>query len=229
MTGVARTGGRATGGPIARRLPRVVVAVGVALLWHNVLLPRLNAGIRVRTVASAAFATGYARAFGTGVRWGRPARHPLATFGPPAVVVAGYGVALAVPALRARLAGFASRAPEVSRAEWVAVHIPLGTVYSEELIFRGTLDPLLDELAGPRLGLWLGATTFGLWHIAPARAAGDSVPASVLGTGSSGLLLGWLARRTGGILAPALLHLAVNGGGALAPALAAPHGHSPRT
>ncbi|MCM6772957.1 CPBP family intramembrane metalloprotease [Nocardia sp. CDC159] len=190
------------------------------LLWSNRVLPRLHLGIRGRTVANTAFATGYGLAFGRGVPIGRVTRRPITTFAPAAAVLAGYGVALAIPSLRARLTGFAERAPEVPVAEWAAVHIPLGTVYSEELIFRAILDPLLDEAAGP-LGPWLGATTFGLWHIAPARAAGDDVPLSVAATTLGGLFLGWQRRRTGGILAPALLHLALNAGGAIAPHLAA--------
>ncbi|MBB5913165.1 hypothetical protein BJY24_002032 [Nocardia transvalensis] len=174
--------------------------------------------MRGRTVANAAFATGYGITFGgrpnwgsgRGLRWGA---------GAAAVVVAGYGVALSIPALRSRLAGFADRAPEAPLAEWAVVHIPIGTVYSEELIFRGTLDPLLDDVAGS-VGKWLGPLIFGLWHIHPARSAGDNVPASVAATAAGGLVLSWLRRRSGSATAPALLHLALNDGGALAPAAA---------
>lgn len=135
-------------------------------------------------------------------------------------VVAGYGVALAVPALRWRLAELTDRGPGVPTSEWVAVHIPLGTVYSEELVFRGTLDPLLDRVLGPRAGALVGAAAFGLWHVAPARAVGDSVPATVVVTTAGGLVFGWLRRRTRGTVTPALLHLAMNVGGAIAPRLA---------
>ncbi|WP_063910260.1 CPBP family intramembrane glutamic endopeptidase [Nocardia gamkensis] len=189
------------------------------LLWSNAVLPRLGLGIRGRTVANAGFATAYALALRAepgrcappGVRWGL-----LATSG----VMAGYGAALAVPSLRWQLAELADRGPDVSTSEWVAVHIPLGTVYSEELVFRGTLEPLLDRRFGPRAGAVLGAVTFGLWHIAPARAVGDSVPATVAVTTVGGLLFGWLRRRTAGTAAPALLHLAMNAGGGIAPRLA---------
>ncbi|MFI5780186.1 lysostaphin resistance A-like protein [Nocardia sp. NPDC051570] len=193
--------------------------MSIPTLWSNLVLPRLGLGMRGRTAVNAAVATAYARIFGRGVPIGSPARRPLATFGPAAAVIAGYGVALAVPALRARLAGFGDRAPEVPLVEWAAVHILLGTVCSEELIFRATLDPLLDQTVGP-LGTWLGAGVFGLWHIAPARGAGDNVPVAIAVTTVGGLVLGWQYRRTGGVLAPALLHLAVNVGGALAPAVA---------
>lgn len=146
-----------------------------------------------------------------GVGWGL-----LAASG----VVAGYVVALAVPSLRWQMAELADRGPEVSTREWVGVHIPFGTVYSEELVFRGTLDPLLDRVLGPPAGASVGAATFGLWHIAPARAVGDSVPLTVAVTTAGGLVFGWLRRRTGSTAAPALLHLAMNAGGAIAPRLA---------
>ena len=113
-------------------------------------------------------------------------------------------------------------------AEWVTIHIPLGTVYSEETIFRGTLDPLLDEVAGP-VGKWCGALIFGLWHIHPARAAGDSVAATLAATAVGGLIFSWLRRRTGSATAPALAHLALNAGGALAPRVARAVGNHSRS
>jgi hypothetical protein len=193
--------------------------VAFPLIWSNMVLPRLGLGIRGRTAANAGFATAYALASraeqGRG-SW-RGARCGLLA---AAGVVAGYVAALAVPSLRWRLAELAERGPEVSTAEWAAVHIPLGTVYSEELVFRGTLDPLLDHVFGPRTGALLGAATFGLWHIAPARAVGDSVPATVAVTAAGGLVFGRLRRRTAGTVAPALLHLAMNAGGAIAPRVA---------
>lgn len=202
-------------GPVAR----TIAAVAVPLVWNNAVLPRLGLGIRGRTAANAGFATVYALALRAdpgrrsrrGAGWGL-----LAAAG----VVAGYGAALAVPSLRWRLAELADRGPEVPASEWVAVHIPLGTVYSEELVFRGTLDPLLDRLLGPLAGALLGSAAFGLWHIAPARAVGDSVPVTVAVTTAGGLMFGWLRRRTRDTAAPALLHLAMNAGGAIAPRLA---------
>lgn len=146
----------------------------------------------------------------TGICWGTA----LIT-----VVIAGYGVLLAVPPTRSRLAEFAAREPDVSLAEWVTIHIPLGTIYTEELIFRTTLDPLLKQSFG-RSGTWLSAASFGLWHIAPARTASDSVPGTVAATALGGLILSRLRHRTDSTLTPALLHLALNTGGAIAPYLA---------
>ncbi|WP_433599946.1 lysostaphin resistance A-like protein [Nocardia sp. CA-135953] len=202
------------------RVAKTAVAVGVPLVWSNWLLPRSKLDLRGRTAANAGFATGYALAFRGRPNWlsARGFGYGLASAG---VVATGYGVAVAIPALRERLGGFADRAPDVPLDEWVAVHIPIGTVYSEELIFRATLNPLLDKEFGPRCGALIGAATFGCWHIYPARAAGDSVPASIAATAAGGGLFDLLRRRTDSATAPALLHFAVNAGGALAPRIAA--------
>ncbi|MGA6207114.1 CPBP family intramembrane glutamic endopeptidase [Nocardia testacea] len=197
---------------------RVLGAVGLPLLWNNMVLPRLGLDHRGRTAANALAATGYALVFGGRPRW-FSARGLLYGFGCAGIVAAGFAAAAAVPPLRRALSAPPDRAPETSTVEWVAVQIPLGTVYSEELIFRATLEPLLDKEFGERPGRLLGATAFGLWHIHPARAAGDSVPATVAFTGAAGLLFGALYRRTGSAAAPALLHWAVNAGGALVPRL----------
>lgn len=208
--GVARVVGaaRAVG---AARVVGAVGAAGVALGWHNVALPRLGLDARGRTAANVAVATVFARVFDGDPRWSEP-RGRRWGLGSAAVVLTGYGLALAIPAARRALAATPDRAPGVGIAEWVTVHIPLGTVYSEELIFRGTLDPLL--------GLPGTAAVFGLWHIHPARAAGDPVPVAVAATAAAGLVFGLLRRTSGSAIAPALLHLAVNAGGALAPYLA---------
>ncbi|MFI6870457.1 type II CAAX prenyl endopeptidase Rce1 family protein [Nocardia sp. NPDC050406] len=188
------------------------------LVWSNRVLPGLQLDMRGRTAANVVFASGYAAALGGRPHWLSPRgwRVGLAAAG---ITLAGYGAALAIPGLRERLAEIADRAPEVSDAEWVLVHIPLGTVYSEEMIFRATLSPLADETAG-WFGKWLSAAVFGLWHIHPARASGDPVPGAVAATAAAGFVFDELGRRTGSTTAPALLHLAVNAGGALTPPLA---------
>jgi len=202
------------------RITKTIVAMGVPLAWSNWVLPRLNLDLRGRTAANAGFATGYALAFRGRPNWlsARGLGYGLAS---ASMVAAGYGAAVAMPAVRDRLGKFADRAPDVPLGEWVIAHIPVGTVYSEELIFRATLDPLLDNTFGPCGGSLIGAATFGLWHIHPARAAGDGVPASIAATAVGGLVFGLLRRRTQSATAPALLHFAVNAGGALAPHIAA--------
>ncbi|WP_278264745.1 CPBP family intramembrane glutamic endopeptidase [Nocardia sp. AG03] len=136
--------------------------------------------------------------------------------GASAVVFAGYGVALSIPALRRLPLEVAERVPETSTLEWIALHIPVGTVLAEEAVFRGTLDPLLDDARVPAAPV-VGALDFGVWHISPARVAGDPVAVTVAATTLAGLFFGWLRRRSGSATAPALAHLAINAGGALAP------------
>ncbi|MCP6646575.1 CPBP family intramembrane metalloprotease, partial [Klebsiella pneumoniae] len=60
------------------------------------------------------------------------------------------------------------------------------------------------------------AATFGLSHIADARATGDPVLGTVLVTGVAGWLFAWLADRSGSLAAPMLVHLAINEAGAIA-------------
>ncbi|WP_083864516.1 CPBP family intramembrane glutamic endopeptidase [Nocardia brevicatena] len=194
---------------------RTVAAVAAPLVWSNLLLPRLKLGHRGRTAANAAAATCYAVVFRARPHWAsaQGLRYGL---GCAAVVVAGYAAATAIAPLRRVVGGAGERAPDMGTVEWVGVHIPIGTVYTEELVFRATLDPLLDKTFGERVGAVLGASAFGLWHIHPARSAGDSVPGTVAFTTAAGLVLGALRRRADSATAPALLHWAVNAGGVLA-------------
>ena len=60
------------------------------------------------------------------------------------------------------------------------------------------------------------AIAFGLWHIPDARKAGEPIVGTVLVTGLAGWVFGWLAERSGSLLAPMLAHLAVNEAGAVA-------------
>ncbi len=188
------------------------------LLWANRVLPSLGLGIRGRSSANLVFATAYAMAFRGRPNW-VSWRGLRAGSAAAALVLAGFGAALAIPPVRRHFAALADRSPEVTSAEWIALHIPVGTVLSEELLYRATLDPLLDDTFGSRAE-WLGAFTFGLAHIGPARSAGDPVPATVAVTAVAGLVFGRLRRHTGSATAPALLHLALNAGGALTPVLA---------
>lgn len=195
-----------------------VAALVLPVLWNNRVLPSLGLPLRGRTAANIGFAAGYTKVFRGSPNWLAPSgfRWGLAS---AAVVLAGYAVVLAVPSLRRLPLEIAVRAPETSTLEWIALHIPVGTVLAEEAIFRGTLDPLLAESIGPP-ALALSATDFGLWHIQPATAVGDPVLPTVLATTVAGLVFGELRRRSGSATAPALLHLALNAGGALAPAAA---------
>jgi membrane protease YdiL (CAAX protease family) len=120
---------------------------------------------------------------------------------------------------------FDTGAPEATRAEMllaVFVVIPLATVATEELTFRGSLHGLLDRRLPRRRAVGVGAVLFGLWHVFPTwwgggiEAGGVSMAGWVAALGTfaattvAGLLFGWLRVRSDSLLAPALLHLATN-------------------
>ena len=112
----------------------------------------------------------------------------------------------------------------------VLLRIPLGTAVSEEVIFRGVLFTIWRD-AGVS---WLGAAVFaslafGLWHVSPTilgirindplasgRRIGAAVAGAVLLTTVAGLGLAWVRLRTGGLIAPIVLHGGINSISALA-------------
>lgn len=119
----------------------------------------------------------------------------------------------AVPPVRVILA---AREVPGSAAGWLALRIPLGTVWAEETAFRGALAACAADGFGPVAGRLLQAGTFGLFHVADVRGTGAPVIPTVLVTGVAGWLLGWLAERSGSLAAPLLAHLAINEAGAVA-------------
>ena len=146
--------------------------------------------------------------------------------GSPAVGLAGAGVVLALiaalaagPRTRGLLADRRMAGVDARGTAWRAlVRIPLGTVVLEEVAFRGVL-PALVSPAG-------AAALFGLWHIVPTAATLDVngivrgrrwwVAGAVAATTVAGLVLSAAARVGGGLLSPALLHVAVNSGATVA-------------
>ncbi|WP_305093944.1 CPBP family intramembrane glutamic endopeptidase [Prescottella sp. R16] len=201
---------------------RRALAVGVAaalVAWNNGVLPALRLSSRGRATAGTSVALGTVGVavagglrrdelgFGhvrSGAVWGSAAA---------AVPLAGYAVAWATPALHTRFT-----VPDEVRhdfAEWVGAHIPFGTVVTEELLFRGVLTALTDRAFAPATARAVRAAAFGLWHVHPAHIAGDSVPGTIAVTAAASLVFDGLRARSGSVLAPALLHLVVNAGGAL--------------
>ncbi|GCE40279.1 caax amino protease family protein [Rhodococcus wratislaviensis] len=198
-----------------------VAGAAAAVLWNNVVLPGSGFGPYGRAVAGGALGlsvVGAARAAGYGVDElglsGSAVRSGLRSGAVVSVVpLAGYAVALSVPAARRRIPAGDS---VTDVAGWVGFRIPVGTVVHEELLFRSVLSAMLRRGWTPATAYALHAVTFGLWHVRAARVAGDPIAASVLLTGSSALLFEWLRRRSGSVVAPALLHLSVNVGGVVA-------------
>ncbi|MBB3037393.1 CPBP family intramembrane glutamic endopeptidase [Hoyosella altamirensis] len=217
-----------------RRVLPACALGGVLLLWNNVVLPARRWSPHQRAAANAAVgvaAVGVCSLIGV-----KPAELRLETRSLPAGVRTGlvasaaptvaYVVTAAIPRLRKNVPPQAKSLREIS--EWVVFHIPVGTVLCEELAFRSALSALWVRALGGRDGgatsaaQLAGAITFGLWHIAPARAAGDPVTATVLFTTAAGLVFDRIAQRSGSVAAPMILHAAVNVGGALVAARIAP-------
>ena len=130
------------------------------------------------------------------------------------------------PALRdERIIGLSGR----ELAYQVLLRIPLGTVLWEETAFRGVLQAALGRVMPGGAAIAVTNCIFGIWHIHPTAGAarvnrlaegpGQAVAAVATGvaaTAAGGVLLSWLRVRSGSLVAPVLLHLATNCGGALA-------------
>lgn len=158
---------------------------------------------------------------GPGLRWGGAGA---------AAVALGLVTALrwppATPFLHdARVAGLSPRDVVFD----VGIRIPLGTVLFEELAFRGVLLGAWGRERSVPAAIAASSAIFGLWHIGPtivllaendvALSPGGralAVGGSVVATAAAGAVFAALRLRTGGILAPALVHLATNVLGTLA-------------
>jgi uncharacterized protein len=170
---------------------------------------------RRHPVVQAALGTAVAALTGTRPRLHGPELWPGVRSGLAAASAVAAGVALstAIPAVRTAMAARSLPRPTW---KWLLVDIPFGTVWAEESAYRGALGTLAADAFGPRPGRLLQAVTFGLSHIADARSTGEPVVPTVLVTGVAGWVFGWLATRSGSLVAPALAHLAVNEAGAVA-------------
>jgi uncharacterized protein len=123
------------------------------------------------------------------------------------VAAAAVLAATSVPAVRLSMA---RRELPASPSTWLAVQIPLGTVWSEEATFRAALATVAGRAYGGFGGRLLQSVAFGLSHIADARSTGQPVLPIVLATAAAGWVFGWLAETSGSLTAPMLAHLAIN-------------------
>lgn len=130
-----------------------------------------------------------------------------------AAAAAAIAATTPVPAVRLSMS---TRELPASVSSWLALRIPLGTVWAEETAFRAALATVGTAAFGHTGGRLLQAGAFGLSHIADARVAGEPAAATVLATGVAGWLFGWLADRSGSLAAPLIAHLAINEAGAVA-------------
>ncbi|CAN5709460.1 CPBP family intramembrane metalloprotease [soil metagenome] len=156
---------------------------------------------------------GTALALACGVR--TPRLRDGLTLGAAAASVVGAAVALSTAVTPVRKA-MAQRDLPQPAWKWLAVDIPVGTVWAEETAYRGALATVAADAFGVRTGRLAQAAAFGLSHVVDARAAGEPVVGTVLVNGVAGWVFALLAERSGSLLAPALAHLAVNEAGAVA-------------
>jgi uncharacterized protein len=161
-----------------------------------------------------------------GDRVGRGLRVGLAGAVPVAAMVA---LGAAVPATRRWFLDERATTGGAGHALYhTLVRIPLGTAVAEEVIFRGALLGLLLQRHSRLRASAVSSALFGLCHVLPTldtlalnpatsavggdpvRVAG-AVLASVTVTAAAGLGFSWLRFRGDSVVAPAVVHAALNG------------------
>ncbi len=151
-----------------------------------------------------------------------------------AIISIGMAAGVAIPRLHPLFADErAAGASGVQVAHKSLIEVPLGTVLLEEIVFRSVLLGLLISMGGTVVGVAGSAFVFGLWHILPAlemhgahsltsqlgsgwRGKLATVGATILATGSAGVLFAMLVVWSGSVLAPMGLHWALNSTGSVA-------------
>ena len=88
----------------------------------------------------------------------------------------------------------------------LGVVLTLLQVSTEELLFRGWLQPALIERIGVPLGIVLGAALFAAFHL----PSGVRAPLSLVNLMLGGVWFGLLAQRSGGLVAPIAAHFVWN-------------------
>lgn len=188
-----------------RRVPALVLAA--ALVGWSFLGPRISAPWRMPLQASLAGLLVMVTRVPLGMC--PPRLWAGLRLGLAVGSVAATGVLAATSVRAVRLSMIGRQLPP-SVSAWMALQIPLGTVWTEEAAFRAALAAAGTRAFGASGGRLLQAVAFGLSHIADARAAGEPVVPTALATGSAGWVFGWLAERSGSLAAPMLAHLAIN-------------------
>jgi uncharacterized protein len=161
-----------------------------------------------------------------GDRVGRGLRVGLAAAAPVAAAVA---LGAAVPATRRWFLDERATTGGAGHALYhTLVRIPLGTALAEEAIFRGALLGLLLQRHSRVRASAVSSALFGLCHVLPTLdtlalnpagsavggdpvRTGGAVLASVLVTAAAGLGFSWLRFRGDSVVAPAVVHAALNG------------------
>jgi uncharacterized protein len=194
--------------PSPAYVPANLAAAGLSLAWaYRRRIPAADLGLG-------------------GDRVGRGLRVGLAGAAPVTALVA---VGAAVPATRRWFLDERATTGDAGYALYhTLVRIPLGTAAAEEAIFRGALLGLLLQRHSRQRASVVGSALFGLSHVLPTLdtlagnpagsavvgdrvRTGGAVLASVLVTGLAGLGFSWLRFRGDSLVAPAVVHAALNG------------------
>jgi membrane protease YdiL (CAAX protease family) len=112
--------------------------------------------------------------------------------------------------------------------------IPFATAMAEEVIFRSALVGIFRRRRSPFTAAVLSSALFGAWHILPTidrlhtnpgaaelhgrdlRRQGLAVAGVAAGTAVAGMAFCWLQWRSRSVVAPIVVHAALNGAGLLA-------------
>ncbi len=212
-----------------RRAAGAELAATCALTAWN--FGRARVGDRARLPANlgvAAVILGIARAGGVrgadlGLDPARAARGARLGAKVAVPVVLTVGALVAIPRTRRLLADEKISATTRGEAAFeTLVRIPLETALAEELMFRGALLALGSRVRSRRTAVVTSSCCFGIWHVVPtlgsvARGAGsESLPAPastiavVAATTLAGLGFAWLRIRSESIVAPIIVHAALN-------------------
>jgi len=197
--------------PAPLAVPAALVAAAAAVL----LGVQAGAGVREQGLSSEAIPRGTRAGLAAGV---------------PIALLVGLGAFLP-PTRRFFRDARVTRATPAKTAYELFVRIPFATAASEELMFRSALEGILARNRSPMRAALIGAPLFGAWHVLPALDRLHSNPGlssvhkggivrravvvagSVGVTAAASLVLSWLRRRTGSVVAPILVHYSINAAG----------------
>lgn len=98
----------------------------------------------------------------------------------------------------------------LSPSQWLYLLAMAGVGFVEEFIFRGYIQLRLCAWLGENRGLALTSVLFSLWHI-PQKIIVEGATLSTLLPSLAyllllGLVFGWIMKKTGNIVAPAIYH-----------------------
>ena len=212
-----------------------LAAAGALLAWNaavNRVVPSpayVPANLAVAGLSLAAARRSGVSAAELGLDRQRAARGLRVGLAAAAPVVAVVAIGAALPATRRFLVG--DRRATTGGAGYALYHtlvrIPLGTAVAEETLFRGALLGLLSQRHPRARAVAVSSALFGCWHVLPTldtlalnplgetvgggpARTGGAVLASVAVTALAGLGFSWLRFRGDSVVAPVVVHAALN-------------------